>query len=313
MRESIWDRFFKRLRRRTLDREVEEYSRRLAKDDEISVDEVVRAHLSRLALDKDPERRARSIEVLSSINSEIAAPLAVRELARYTKSELSEIPSALYLLMLDVAGAFTLRRVREDAQSFLTLMSFGIDPNTSETARYMPIRVYLSEDDPSLVSDVSRRIADYSEALGLEFIDELLSSRGSWYKRWFARTKEALSRDEVVRRLEKAERAIELVALHKEQALVDRNQAEAAARLIESLANVPNAACQIGSILVAKVTDATGTRVFTRSLTPQQMIFLERHQAILSSPGNILQRLEESQATALEDSSTSRRNQLGNA
>jgi hypothetical protein len=99
--------------------------------------------------------------------------------------------------------------------------------------------------------------------------------------------------DEVVNRLQKAERAIELAALNRVQAEVDQKQAAAAAQLIEALKPVPHGVCAIGSVLVVKITGADGnSKVMARTLTQKQMIVIERDDKILRDPFTLLDRLD---------------------
>jgi hypothetical protein len=124
--------------------------------------------------------------------------------------------------------------------------------------------------------------------MGLESTYGFTSERGSWFSRWWTRSKDALTSDEILDRLQKAERAIELAALGRVQAEVDQKQAAAASQLIESLKSTPHAVCAIGSVLVVKVTDDNGPRIIARTLTQKQMIAIERDDRLVRDPHALL-------------------------
>lgn len=184
------------------------------------------------------------------------------------------------------------KTLQEEVHSYLAVQSLGIDTNKVPIHRFVPIRVYLSDVNQEGINKLSEAVNVFSDALGFVISDSFFPEIGSWYKRWFAKSKEVATTPEVTKRLHKGERALELATLGKYQANVDKDQAEAASTLIRSLENIPNAVCQIGSILLIKVTDAnTGTRIYTRSLTPQEMLFLECNQNLFKSPQDILDAL----------------------
>jgi len=128
--------------------------------------------------------------------------------------------------------------------------------------------------------------------------DEFPEIRGSWFKKWFARSKEVLSQPEVIERLEKIERAVELKAIDKPQADVDDKQAGAIAKLIKCLDKVPNAAVQAGSVLVVKLTTNNVPMIQARTLSQHEMIELENNQLLLQNPAEVLGKLNAACANA---------------
>lgn len=85
-------------------------------------------------------------------------------------------------------------------------------------------------------------------------------------------------------RFAKGERALELQALQKPQAAIDKDQAEAVAAIITALDKTEDAICQVGSILLLK----SKGRLITRTLTQKELIHLEQHPELLKSPDEIL-------------------------
>lgn len=97
-----------------------------------------------------------------------------------------------------------------------------------------------------------------------------------------------LTKPEVAQRLARLERALELKALDSQQAGVDRDEAESAARLIEALRDTPEAVMRMGSLLVIKVTGPGGARVVARTLTTDEMIAVNQKPSLLESPQDLL-------------------------
>jgi hypothetical protein len=184
--------------------------------------------------------------------------------------------------------------LQHELHSYLAMQSVGIDSNSVPLSRFIPVRVYLSVSAPIKITEVSDAISLLLDILGFEISDSFPAELGSWWKRWFAKSKDVITQPEVVEKLQKAERALELYTLQRYQSTVDKEQAEAAGAVLKSLDNIPNAVCQIGSILIIKITDDfTGTRVYSRTLSAQEMIYLERNQHLLQSPEKILECLSQ--------------------
>lgn len=167
-----------------------------------------------------------------------------------------------------------------------------IDTSAVRLPRFIPLRAYLSE-SPAHVEDVSRAITSLVEAFGFEIADDFPAIHGSWFKSWFAKLGETATQPEVAARLVKVERALELKGLEAPQAEIDAKQAEAVAKLMSSIENVPNAALQVGSILLVKLTKGDGPVVQVRTLTQRELIQLENNQNLLTSPSTVLDRLAE--------------------
>jgi len=78
------------------------------------------------------------------------------------------------------------------------------------------------------------------------------------------------------------------------KAEVDRFEAEVVATLIKEIKSVPNIAFQVGATLFVRVTHKDGdSSVHFRTLTQRELVTLERHPDLLTSPQSILNRLSE--------------------
>lgn len=167
---------------------------------------------------------------------------------------------------------------------FLSLAAMGAPIDEVPLLRIVPMRVYLKHEDEQLQEELAKAVVGFAASFGIDIADDLPAVKGSWFKRWFGRTREALKEPEVRERLEKGERALELHALQKPQAVIDKDQAEGAAALITALEKTDAAVCQVGSILILKANGG----VVARTLTQKELIHLEKHPELLKAPDEIL-------------------------
>jgi hypothetical protein len=132
---------------------------------------------------------------------------------------------------------------------------------------------------------------DLVEILDLEVVEKDRPQRGSWFQRVFLRARRTLTSSELKSRLEEIERAIEMraLALDHSQTEIDRVQADAVARLVNSLENVNDAVIQAGAVLLVKVEG----RTIVRQLTQSEVLMLQRNPELLQSPASIVEKLIE--------------------
>lgn len=181
--------------------------------------------------------------------------------------------------------------VQIETHSLLAIQALGLPPERVQSTRFIPVRAYIDETPDGAINAISAAIADVLAAYGFTVADEFPEIKGSWFKKWLAKSKEALSQPEVIERLEKIERAVELKAIDKPQADVDEKQASAIAKLIKAVEKVPNAAVQAGSVLVVKITTAKGPVIQARTLSQEEMVELENNQLLLQDPSEVLGKL----------------------
>jgi hypothetical protein len=178
-------------------------------------------------------------------------------------------------------------------ESFRGLVDVASELSRRKEQQPVTIRAYLGDDDPAKADQFARAIALFKEALDLVVVDDPPAESGSWWKRWMTTTRDIASQPEVAERLRKAERALELQALHKTQAEVDKNQAEAAQALIQSLEGIGNAAIQVGSLLIVKTSSEKGAQLAVRTLTQNQLALLEKDPSLLQQPNTVLRLVTE--------------------
>lgn len=151
----------------------------------------------------------------------------------------------------------------------------------------LPISIYLSNEEAS--TDVESAVVRVLDELGFEVSERQPPVYGSWFRRMFARTKRMSTNPEVVDRLEKVERAVEIQVLHRQQAEIDSAQGGAVANLLQALDGTDQAIIQIGSLLIVKV---DGTPI-VRNLTQSELAHLEKNPRLQSDPGTILGELQQ--------------------
>jgi len=141
---------------------------------------------------------------------------------------------------------------------------------------------YLDTNDPRAISEFERAFAEVVSPSGDVEFDA--PEHGSWRRKWSARyTGERLDT-----LLDKGERAAEVAALARPEGQANRDNAEAIARLLEASSAIPNMVVASGSVLLIKLTDESGARVFSKTLTATELRRFEENQYLLSQPAEAL-------------------------
>lgn len=197
-----------------------------------------------------------------------------------------------------------LHSIRSDMYSFFIIDSMGLSHSRVRETRYIPVRVYVSEDDEKAIAAIRSAASSFGNELGFVTATSFKPERGSWFQKWIAKSREALTSQETEDVLKKGKRALELAAVHKKQAEVNRENAEAASAFIKAIENTPNAVAQFGSLLIVKLTDNNGRcSVFTRDLSIKEMEYIESNPELTRNPQIILEKLSKLQLS--EDTSIS--------
>ena len=189
--------------------------------------------------------------------------------------------------------------IQTETHTLLALQALGLPAESVKLTRFLPVRVYIDDTPEGAVEDLTSAVTDLLHAFGFEISDEFPAIKGSWFQKIFAKSKDVLTQPEVVKRLEKIERAVEIAKISKPQAEADEKQAGAIAKLIKALEKTRNGAVQAGSVLVVKTTPSKGGPVImARTLTQTEMIALENNQVLLQNPADLLSKLSEACATS---------------
>ncbi|MFI6599392.1 response regulator [Nonomuraea sp. NPDC050536] len=152
----------------------------------------------------------------------------------------------------------------------------------------MEVEAYLDINDEEIAARVFAALDRLAEELGYDPPQVTQIERGSIWRRAKAALGRSMQTREVVERLVKAERAVELIALDARQAEVDGKLAEAVSTLVTSLADVPEACLRVGSILLIKHETPAGPALVTRNLSQLEIRALERFPEIQTNPRTAL-------------------------
>jgi hypothetical protein len=137
-----------------------------------------------------------------------------------------------------------IQQLQRDLHEYLLIQSLGLDLDRVKIRRYFPVRIYASHLLPRGQQVVTAGLESVAQMTGFEVVDEYLAEVGSWFQRFTWRSKELLNQPEVVERLQKIERAVELATLHQPQANIDKTESEAIAGLIVALNGTPKLLCR---------------------------------------------------------------------
>lgn len=182
----------------------------------------------------------------------------------------------------------TLAELKSDVRPLLQSFSLGIPVDQAPLNRYVPVRVYLKEGSGDSVEGISWAVDRVLENISFVVTDDIPEEKGSWWKKWTAKSKAVLTHPEVQERLAKVEQAIELQILHTPIAKIDRDLAGAVAELIKAVENEPEAVLQVGTILILKIKGNDGkSKVMVRTLSPKQLAVIERCPEFLKEPANV--------------------------
>ncbi|MBB5773719.1 effector-associated constant component EACC1 [Nonomuraea jabiensis] len=157
----------------------------------------------------------------------------------------------------------------------------------ASSPRLTPVSIYL--ENAATSSRVEAALKELAAAFELQDTGWEPGVRGSWFRKLLLRGKE-LSNTQIAREIGgELRRGVELHGLHLAQAEVDEKKAAAVSGLIEALADQPNAAIMIGSILLLKA----GGVLTVRELTQQEIAHMERNPSLLREPASLLVRLQD--------------------
>jgi hypothetical protein len=191
-------------------------------------------------------------------------------------------PAALdALTKVDPAALDTLKK---ELHGYLILQSLGLNPDTVKLQRFVPIELYTTESDHKAFESIGTALSKFVGELGIVFTDEFPEEQGSWFKRWFGKTKESLNRNEVSDLLRKGKRTLELVTLEKAQADVSRNLATAARVLSEALGSMEGVA-RVGSIIAIQYKGQDGEiKKIITELSQEQMEIISCNPLLMKTP-----------------------------
>ncbi len=187
------------------------------------------------------------------------------------------------------------KTISSELHHYLSNQFLGTDLNSIKLNRFIPVRIYLSDDNDNDIDSITDSTTQLLNEFYFEFSDDFPAEKGSWWKKWFAKSKDTLTHPEVKNRLEKIERAIDNKGLHKPQSEINKNQADAISVLTNSIKDIDSVAIQAGSLLLVKTTNKDyQTSLQVKTLTTKELIYIENNQQILHRPERTLELLSNS-------------------
>ncbi|MDF2437777.1 MAG: hypothetical protein K0Q95_2153 [Bacteroidota bacterium] len=216
------------------------------------------------------------------INNEKKEPSELELIYTKINSELKEIKESLKR---------TQKEVRILKQSFIdNVANSYLD---DRKIQFIDVEIYLDTNDAEAIIDIYNSVLKYITALDFVTDIELPAVFGSWYKKLLAKSKAALTSEEVVSRLKEVEYGMEVNGILKPQSEVEKNQSEALVNMMKCLENIPNGMIRIGSILAVKVTNPITNipHLHVRTLAISEIYFLNKNPHLSSSPMELLEAL----------------------
>ena len=181
-------------------------------------------------------------------------------------------------------------QLSEELDSYLAIVSMGVDVRNVPLRRVFPIRIYVSRFDEKKVWRLWRRLKALLDEAGFDIAAEFPEQRGSWFKKFFVKSRNAVTSDEARDRLKQVERALRL-PLDKQDAEIARTFAEGASSLLQATHDDDDVVVQLGPLLLLKrrrgAADGDST-VVALTLTPRQLAAIERNQEALMNPDELL-------------------------
>jgi hypothetical protein len=208
------------------------------------------------------------------------------EIDKFLKEFATEVSSERLL----ESGIARISQLERDLAAWITAYSMGFDLAETPMRRYLPGAVYLDNDSIDNIGDVVSALSELCAQFDLEIAAAEPPQKGSFFQRLAFRFRNAATDPEVQKRLHKLEHILELELHGKRQAAIDKDEAEAASKLIQSLEKTANAVLQIGSLLIVKITPKNEpSRIIVRTLTLQELVHLSRTPSLLKNPHEIVE------------------------
>jgi hypothetical protein len=146
--------------------------------------------------------------------------------------------------------------------------------------RVISASLYMSSSSLDDVMTVWSALSNIFDVIGCSVYARAKPEAGSWYERWWGRTKEVATSDAVAERVAKLERALELKGIENPQADADLKAAKAVRELLKGLESSKEAIAVVGSTCVLK----RNNFVFTFTLSQDQLAEVRRNPDFLKNP-----------------------------
>ncbi|NEU09232.1 DEAD/DEAH box helicase family protein [Flavihumibacter sp. R14] len=155
--------------------------------------------------------------------------------------------------------------------------------------------IFVQTDNYNIAERIFNATITFFETTGFEISEEGRIKQGSWFKEKVVyKIKNIFRSKEAKEIFDKTKKAIELQQIEVHQSQANKNNAEAAAALLEAVKDVPFFATKMGSLIIIKTTDQDGkAQVITRLLTTEETIFYDQNPTLLNNPMELLDSLND--------------------
>lgn len=188
-----------------------------------------------------------------------------------------------------------------ETTDWVEALAKGKNTDDLELVRHTPVRIYLADGSFRSVGRVTNAVEQLVQALDARVTREGKPVKGSWFQDLVIRFKSPKTKKAMEETSERLKHAFEAHAYYKVQSEIDGAQAQAVAQLVTALRGEKSAAIQVGSLLVIKTTDEQGEHINAKSLSYDEMMFIQRNQAILKDPSRTIDLLAAAPPTAAEE------------
>ncbi|ACZ90502.1 hypothetical protein [Streptosporangium roseum] len=178
-------------------------------------------------------------------------------------------------------------RAEDSLREALRTQAEAMDATAGVEPQRQACAVHVSETQAGPA--VRDALVDLAAAFGWTVEPDSRPIIGSFFQRLTMWTKDVATSATAKEIAEEVRRGIELATIHSQQADNDNRQAEAVAKLVQSLEGTDKAVMLVGSILIMK----DDGRLSVRTLTQRQLMFLDRHATSVTDPAAVLQALDE--------------------
>jgi len=147
------------------------------------------------------------------------------------------------------------------------------------------VSIYVQDDNLSAASALIAAISDLYSYHGIIMVADGPIVRGSWLQQFKLKFSRAVTSEESKRIIAKSEVTIQAALLDEPQSRANQHNAAAVAALVGAIHDVDSFVALTGSILITKYTDSSGkVHMRSKTLSPTEIIELERNSSILRSP-----------------------------
>lgn len=175
-----------------------------------------------------------------------------------------------------------------------------VEVNSTEPKEIeLDCRIYLDTNDDLISEKYYENLIKVLEEQDFYLSRQNPAEKGSWLKNFWVKSKKVMTSKEVIDRLEKIERGIELKHIDKVQSEVDLNTSQAISNLLQSTQNIPNFSTLVGSLLFAKATFNGESIIFAQTLTQDQLKIVKDNPSLLKKPFDLINKMEEVKSNVL--------------